>query len=297
MENIDAKHETAAVITMCDKPVGRSNKIKPPAVKEYAIEKNIPYIQVDKFNDEIAQQIKNFNADVGVVVSFGKIIPEKVFTLPKYGCFNIHFSLLPKYRGASPVQQALIDGCTKTGVTAFYIEKGLDTGNILVQKELDIDIKDTSETLFDKLNVLGIKVMNDALDLLDSGNCLAGKQEGEPSFCSVFTKENGKIDWNKSATEIYNLYRGLYLWPKIFCTIGDGRMSGKMLKILECSVDKDLSNKQPGTILEIKKGLGFTVKCGKDALFVTKVQPESKAQMTAFDFVNGAQIKVGSLLL
>ena len=217
--------------------------------------------------------------------------------MPKYGCFNIHFSLLPKYRGASPVQQALIDGCTKTGVTAFYIEKGLDTGNILVQKELDIDIKDTSETLFDKLNVLGIKVMNDALDLLDSGNCLAGKQEGEPSFCSVFTKENGKIDWNKSATEIYNLYRGLYLWPKIFCTIGDGRMSGKMLKILECSVDKDLSNKQPGTILEIKKGLGFTVKCGKDALFVTKVQPESKAQMTAFDFVNGAQIKVGSLLL
>ncbi|MBO7611822.1 MAG: methionyl-tRNA formyltransferase [Elusimicrobia bacterium] len=297
LENIDAKHETTAVITMCDKPVGRSNKIKPPAVKEYAIEKNIPYIQVDKFNDEIAQQIKNFNADVGVVVSFGKIIPEKVFTLPKYGCFNIHFSLLPKYRGASPVQQALIDGCTKTGVTAFYIEKGLDTGNILVQKELDIDIKDTSETLFDKLNVLGIKVMNDALDLLDSGNCLAGKQEGEPSFCSVFTKENGKIDWNKSATEIYNLYRGLYLWPKIFCTIGDGRMSGKMLKILECSVDKDLSNKQPGTILEIKKGLGFTVKCGKDALFVTKVQPESKAQMTAFDFVNGAQIKVGSLLL
>ncbi len=297
LENIDAKHEVVSVVTMCDKPVGRSNKIKPPAVKEYAMEKNIPYIQVDKFNDEIVQQIKNYNADVGVVVSFGKIIPEKVFTLPKYGCFNIHFSLLPKYRGASPVQQALIDGCTKTGVTSFYIEKGLDTGNILLQKELDIDIKDTSETLFDKLNILGVKVMNDALALLDSGNCLAKVQEGEPSFCSVFTKENGKIDWNKSAAEIYNLYRGLFLWPKIFCTIGDGRMSGKMLKILECSTEKDLSNKQPGTILEIKKGLGFIVKCGKDALFVTKVQPESKAQMSAFDFVNGAQIKVGSLLL
>ncbi|WP_372519233.1 methionyl-tRNA formyltransferase [Candidatus Ruminimicrobiellum ovillum] len=297
LENIDSKHEIVSVVTMCDKPVGRSNKIKPPAVKEYAIEKNIPYIQVDKFNDEIAQQIKDYNADVGVVVSFGKIIPEKVFTAPKYGCFNIHFSLLPKYRGASPVQQALIDGCTKTGVTAFYIEKGLDTGNILLQKELDIDLKDTSETLFDKLNILGVKVMNDALALLDSGNCLAKKQEGEPSFCSVFTKENGKIDWNKSATEIYNLYRGLYLWPRIFCSIGDGRMSGKTMKILECSIAKDLSNKQPGTILEIKKGLGFTVKCGKDSLFVTKVQPESKAQMSAFDFVNGAQIKVGSLLL
>ena len=297
LENIDSKHEVVSVVTMCDKPVGRSNKIKPPAVKEYAMEKNIPYIQVDKFNDEIAQQIKNYNADVGVVVSFGKIIPEKVFTLPKYGCFNIHFSLLPKYRGASPVQQALIDGSTKTGVTAFYIEKGLDTGNILLQKELDIDIKDTSETLFDKLNVLGIKVMNDALALLDSGNCLAKKQEGEPSFCSVFTKENGKIDWNKTATEIYNLYRGLFLWPKIFCTVGDGRMSGKTMKILECSVEKDLSNAKAGTILEVRKGLGFTVKCGKDALFVTKVQPESKAQMSAFDFVNGAQIKKGSLFL
>ena len=297
LENIDTKHEIVSVITMCDKPVGRSNKIKPPAVKEYAIEKNIPYIQIDKFTDDIAQQIKNYNADVGVVVSFGKIIPEKVFTLPKYGCFNIHFSLLPKYRGASPVQQALIDGCTKTGVSAFYIEKGLDTGNILLQQELDITFEDTSETLFDKLNVLGIKVMNEALNLLDAGNCLAKKQEGEPSFCSVFTKENGKIDWNKSATDIYNLYRGLYLWPKIFCTVGDGRMSGKTLKILECSVVKDLSNKKAGTILEIRKGVGFVVKCGEDALLLTKVQPESKAQMAAFDFVNGAQIKAGSLFL
>ena len=147
LENIDKKHEIVSVVTMCDKPVGRANKIKAPAVKEYAIEKNISYIQVDKFNDEIVQQIKNYNADVGVVVSFGKIIPEKIFTLPKYGCFNIHFSLLPKYRGASPVQQALIDGCSKTGVTAFYIEKGLDTGDILLQQELNIDVKDNEQCI------------------------------------------------------------------------------------------------------------------------------------------------------
>jgi len=297
LENIDSKHEIVSIVTMCDKPVGRSNKIKAPAVKEYAIEKNIPYIQVDKFNDEIAQQIKDFNADVGVVVSFGKIIPEKIFTLPKYGCFNIHFSLLPKYRGASPVQQALIEGATKTGVTAFYIEKGLDTGDILSQDEIEIDIKDNSETLFDKLNIVGKNLMNKVLDMLDKGNSISKKQEGEPSFCPIFTKENGRIDWNKSAMEIYNLYRGLYLWPKIFCTISEGRMSGKMLKILECSVVKDLSNTKIGTILEIRKGVGFVVKCAKDALLITKVQPESKAQMSAFDFLNGAQIKVGSLFL
>lgn len=296
LKNVDKKHEIVCVITMCDKPVGRANKIKAPAVKEYAKEKNIPCIQVDKFDDEILKKVKVLNADVGVVVSFGKIIPEKIFTLPKYGCFNIHFSLLPKYRGASPVQQALIDGCTKTGVTSFYIEEGLDTGNILLQEELIIDKKDTAETLFNKLNVIGVNVMNKTLDLLDNGNCLAKKQEGVPSFCKTFTKNDGKIDWNKSATDIYNLHRGLYLWPKIFCVIPDGKMSGKTLKILECSVINDLSNAKPGTILEIRKGIGFVVKCAKDALLVTKVQPESKARMSAFDFLNGAQIKVGSLL-
>ena len=297
LENINDKHKVVSVVTMCDKPVGRANKIKAPAIKEYAIEQNIPYIQVDKFNNDIIQKIKDYNADVGVVVSFGKIIPKEVFSLPRYGCFNIHFSLLPKYRGAAPVQQALIDGNTKTGVTAFCIEEGLDTGDILLQKELDIDIKDTSETLFNKLNIIGKNIMNEVLDMLDSGKIKAKKQEGTPSFCSTFNKERGKIDWNKSATEIYNLYRGLYLWPKVFCKISEGRMAGKILKILECEVVIDLSNAKVGTVIKIIKGVGFVVKCSKDALLITKVQPESKNQMSAFDFLNGTQIKVGSLFL
>ena len=297
LENINDKHKVVSVVTMCDKPVGRANKIKAPAIKEYAIEQNIPYIQVDKFNNDIIQKIKDYNADVGVVVSFGKIIPKEVFNSPRYGCFNIHFSLLPKYRGAAPVQQALIDGNTKTGVTAFCIEEGLDTGDILLQKELDIDIKDTSETLFNKLNVIGKNIMNEVLDMLDSGKIKAKKQEGTPSFCSTFNKERGKIDWNKSATEIYNLYRGLYLWPKVFCKISEGKMAGKILKILECEVVVDSSNAKVGTVIKIIKGVGFIVKCSKDALLVTKVQPESKNQMSAFDFLNGTQIKVGSLFL
>ncbi len=296
LQNIDEKHEIVSVITMCDKPVGRANKIKAPAVKEFAAKKNIPYIQVDKFTDEIAEKIKKLNVDVGVVVSFGKIIPEKIFMLPKYRCFNIHFSLLPKYRGASPVQQALIDGCKKTGVTSFYIEKGLDTGDILLQKELNIEDNDTSETLFAKLSSLGVDIMNETLDLLEKGQVSAQKQKGEPSFCPIFTKENAKVDWNKTAAEIYNSYRGFYLWPKIFCIVSDGRMAGKKMKILECCVVKDLSDKAPGTIIEIKKGIGFVVKCKENALLITKVQPESKAQMSAFDFVNGAQLKPESRL-
>ncbi len=295
LENINKKHNVVCVVTMCDKPVGRNNKIKAPAVKEYAIEKNIPYIQVDKFTDEIAGEIKNYNADIGVVVSFGKIIPEKIFNAPKYRCFNIHFSLLPKYRGASPVQQALLDGADKTGVTSFFIEKGLDTGDILLQQELNIDLKDNSETLFNKLNVLGVDVMNKTLDLFENGSFSARKQEGEPSFCKIFKKEDGKIDWTKSATEICNMYRGFYIWPKVFCVIADGRLAGKTMRIIECSVKNDNSSVPAGTILEIKKGLGFIVKCGKDALFITKVQPESKSQMAAYDFINGAGIKSGNL--
>lgn len=294
LENIDKKHEVVCVVTMCDKPVGRNNKIKAPAVKECAIEKNIPYIQVGRFTDEVAEEIKKYNADAGVVVSFGKIIPEKIFNAPKHKCFNIHFSLLPKYRGASPVQQALLDGEGKTGVTAFFIEKGLDTGDIILQKEQIIDSKDTAETLFNKLNILGVEVMNKTLDILESGDFTAKKQGDEPSFCRIFKKEDGKIDWNKSAVEIYNTYRGFYIWPKVFCTIADGRLAGKTMKVIECSVLEDSSNVPAGSVTEIRKGAGFVVKCGKNALFITKVQPESKSQMPAYDFVNGAGIKKGT---
>ncbi len=295
LENIDNKHEIVSVVTMCDKPVGRNNKIKAPAVKEYAIEKNIPYIQVDKFSEDVISEIKKIDADVGVAVSFGKIIPPEVFNHPKKRCFNIHFSLLPKYRGASPVQQALLDGAEKTGVTAFFIEKGLDTGDIILSQEQDIDYKDTSETLFNKLNLLGIEIMNKTLNILESGNFTAVKQVEEPSFCKIFKKEDGKIDWNRPAVDIYNMYRGFYIWPKVFCTISDGRLAGKTMKIIDCSVEQSDINVPAGTVVDIKKGAGLVIKCGQNALLVKRVQPESKAQMPAYDFVNGAGIKKGFL--
>ncbi len=294
IENIDKKHKISAVITMPDKPAARGQQLKMPAVKTYAVENKIPCIQVEKFTDEILEQIKNYNADIGVIVSFGKIIPERIFTLPKLGCFNIHFSLLPQYRGASPVQQALIDGQTKTGVTAFYIDKGLDSGNIILQDSLCIEPDDTSCTLFDKLINLGISVMNRTLDMLDNGQCLAKPQTGTPTFCSTFKKEDGKIDWSKPADEIRNLFRGLFLWPGIFTNVAEGKLAGKSLKIIDCKTAEDNSNAQPGSIISIDKTEGFLVKCGKDALLVTKVQPESKSKMPACDFLNGAGLTKGS---
>jgi len=310
LENISQQHNVLAVITMCDKPACRGGKMRCPSVKTYAEEHDIECIQIDKFSDEIVEKIKIFNADAGVVVSFGKIIPEKIFNLPKYGCFNIHFSLLPEYRGASPVQQALVDGRQKTGVTSFYIERGLDSGNIILQNNVDIDDDDTSKTLFDKLNIAGVKIMNDTLDLLKLGKSISKIQEGTPTFCSVLKKEDGKIDWNKPANEIRNLFRGLFLWPGIFCKIQEGKLSGKILKIIDCQIENismeslvsiktdavKVKNIAPGTIISVKKGLGFIVKCGEGCLFVTKVQPESKSQMSACDFLNGSGLSAGSLL-
>ncbi len=294
LENIDKKHKISAVVTMPDKPASRGQQLKMPAVKMYAVENKIPCIQVEKFTDEILEQIKNYNADIGVIVSFGKIIPERIFTLPKLGCFNIHFSLLPQYRGASPVQQALIDGQTETGVTAFYIDKGLDSGNIILQDSLCIADDDTSCTLFDKLINLGISVMNRTLDMLDNGHCLAKPQTETPTFCSTFKKEDGKINWSKPADEIRNLFRGLFLWPGIFTTVAEGKLAGKSLRIIDCKTAEDNSNAQPGSIIRIDKTQGFIVKCGKDALLVTKVQPESKSKMAACDFLNGAGLTKGS---
>jgi len=297
LESISSKHNVSAIVTMCDKPALRGGKMKCPCVKSYALEHNIDCIQVEKFSDEIAQKIKSYGCDAGVVVSFGKIIPEKIFNIPKYGCFNIHFSLLPQYRGASPVQQALIDGKNMTGVTSFCIEKGLDSGNILLQTKVDIEDEDTAENLFKKLNISGVKLMNETLDLLEKGTIISKPQQGTPTFCSVFKKEDGRINWKKPADEIRNIFRGLILWPGIFCIVKDGKLSGKTLKILDCRTVECESNLPEGTIVCVKKGVGFIVKCAVGGLLVTKVQPESKGQMTACDFINGYGISSGSMLI
>ena len=296
LENIDKKHKIMCVITKPDKYVGRGNKLTFPAVKQYAIDHNIDYIQIEKFDDDIYNKLKAYDAEAGVVVSYGKIIPERIFLLPKNKCFNIHFSMLPLYRGASPVQQALIDGQSKTAVTSFFIEKGLDTGDIILQDIVNIEQTDTADTLFQKLISCGITTMNTTLDLMEQNKVVPVKQQGQPSFCSVFKKEDGKIDWTKSATEIKNLFRGLFLWPGIYCNIATGKLQGKLLKIIDCEVVTINSNKATGSVVSIEKNTGFAIQCGKDALLLKKVQLESKSKMSAWDFVNGYKITLNDAL-
>ncbi|MDR2811704.1 MAG: methionyl-tRNA formyltransferase [Endomicrobium sp.] len=282
------------VVTMIDKPALRRQKLIYPAVKTYSLENNIKFIQTENFVPEVIEELRNFNADVGIAVAYGKIIHGGVFNLPKYKTFNIHFSLLPKYRGAAPVQYALLNGETETGVTSFYVEKELDAGDILIQKKLFIEKKDNSETLFNKLIPLGIEAMNETLGLFRSGKKVGKPQVGEPTFSPPFKKEKGHLGWSKKAGDIYNQFRGLYLWPGIYSVVSKGMLKGKRIKFIDIEIfDADSKNKDFGVISSIEKGKGFVVACLKGKILVSKIQPESKPVMSAWSFIQGGQLAIG----
>jgi methionyl-tRNA formyltransferase len=283
------------VVTMPDKPALRGQKVTAPAVKIYSLKNNIKFIQPENFiTPEVTEEIRNFNADVGIAVAYGKIISERVFNLPKYKTFNIHFSLLPKYKGAAPVQYALLNGETETGVTSFYIEKELDAGDILIQKKLFIEEKDNSETLFNKFIPLGIEVMNETLELFRSDKPVSKPQVGESTFSPVFKKEKGYLDWNTKASDIYNQFRGLYLWPGIYSVVSKGTLKGKRIKFIDIEIlDSNSKNRDFGIISSIEKNKGFVVSCLKGKILVSKVQLESKPVMSAWSFIQGGQLAIG----
>jgi methionyl-tRNA formyltransferase len=282
------------VVTMPDRPASRGQKLTSPVVKTYSLENNINFIQPGQFTPEVVEQIEKFNADAGVVVAYGKIIPEKVFNLPKYRTFNIHFSLLPKYRGAAPVQYVLLNGEAETGVTSFYIGKGLDTGDILIQKKLCIADKDNSETLFNKLIPLGIEAMNETLKLFQSGKTTGTSQVGEPTFAPTFKKEIGNVNWNKKASSIYNQFRGLYLWPGIYSVFSKGKLTGKRIKFTDIEIfDTNSKNKDFGVVSSIERDKGFVISCSEGKILVLKIQPENKPIMSAWSFVQGGQLAIG----
>ena len=297
LENIYANNHEIFCVTMPDKPAARGQKLSSPAVKAFALEKGVPFIQPEKFSVDIIEQINNFNADAGIAVAYGKLIPPEVFSFPKYKTFNIHFSLLPKYRGAAPVQRALLNGETQTGVTSFFLEKTLDTGYILLQQTLPIEEKDNAQTLFEKLIPLGIETMNDTLKLLAKENPQGRKQEGEPSFAPVLKKEEGLINWQKGVKEILNMLRAFYPWPGVYCIVSKGKMQGKRLKILDFEIiENNTVNVDAGKVFLIEKNKGFSVICGRGKILVTKVQPEGKPEMSAWDFLQSGRLREGDWL-
>ena len=275
-----SKHQVAAIVTVQDKEKGRGQKISFSPVKEFALRNNIPLIQPENLKDNLfIQQLKQFNADLYVVVAF-RILPREVFTIPPKGSFNLHASLLPKYRGAAPIQWALIKGETETGVTTFALEEKVDTGNIYLQEKSKIEEEDNFETLHDKLSELGADVVLKTVDMIESGNYqLKGQDSSLATPAPKITPETGKIDWNKPAKEIHNLVRGLSPAPCAYFYHDSKKIKLYKTKVIE------KEKPTPGKIFESKKNL--FIECGKDKLEILELQLEGRKRMSTEEFLRG----------
>ena len=287
---VDDGRNVIGVITQPDKPKGRGYEMAMPEVKVYALEKNIPVYQPDTLKDgAILPILEEYRPDVIIVVAYGKILPEYILKFPKYGCINIHGSLLPKYRGAAPIQRAVIDGEEVSGVTSMYMEKGLDTGDMLIKRELPIGRETTAGEYHDELAVLGGEVLLDTLDALAAGTLSPEKQdEALSTYASQLSKAEGEIDWNNTNEQIYNKIRGLNPWPKAFSFMGGKRLVIDFVyKTPQCG--------KAGEILCADEN-GLVVACGEGSVLIKEIKPEGKKKMSVGDFLRGHKIEKGTLL-
>ena len=287
---IDSRHEIQAVVTQPDKPKGRKGELTPSPVKVVAEEKGIKVYQPLKVRDEeFVETLRAYNPDVIVVVAFGQIIPLSILQMPKYGCVNIHGSLLPKYRGAAPIQWAVLDGEKETGITTILMDEGIDTGDILLKKTIKIDTDETSGSLFDKLMALGAETILETLDELEKGNLTPTKQGESPTaYAKMLTKAMGLIDFTKSAKELDCFVRGMDPWPSAYTLL-----AGKTLKLWKVRAVE--GGGKAGSVIEIGKE-SFTVACGEGAIEVLEVQLEGKKRMSAGDFLKGSTLNIGQEL-
>lgn len=286
-------HEVCLVVTQPDKPKGRGKKMLFPPVKEKAIEYGIEVFQPVKVKEEEAvEKLRSYNADIIVVVAFGQILPESILNMPKYGCINVHGSLLPKYRGAAPIQWSVINGDTKTGVTTMYMEKGLDTGDMLLKAEFDITSEDTYGTVHDKMCVMGADVLKETLVKIENGTIVREKQDDALSnYAPMISKETGHIDWNKTSFEIINLIRGLDPVPTAWTVYND-----EVLKIWKAvKFECDNSTAKCGEIADITKK-GFVVKTGDGFVLVTEIQARGGKRMATDAYMRGHAVEKGIVL-
>ena len=289
---IEAGHEITAVVTQPDKAKGRSQELLPPPVKVVALEHGIPVLQPVRIKrPEEVEKLKQYPADIYVVAAFGQILSQEILDIPEFGCLNIHASLLPKYRGASPIQHVIIDGEEKTGITIMQMDAGLDTGDMLYQKEIVISPKDTYASLHDKLMVLGGEAIVEALPLLEQGKLVPRKQEDALScYAHLIDKTMGELNFTKSAEILDRLIRGLNPWPSAHTTY-----HGKQLKVWEAEPVKSPKAGKPGEILAVEKD-AVLVAAGSGALRITSLQLSGKKRMSAHDFLLGVRMTPGEIL-
>ena len=291
---LQSRHQVVAVVTQPDKPKGRGKAMQFTAVKEVAVRAEIPVLQPKKVREpEVVEEIRQFHPDVIVVVAFGQLIPKAILDIPQYGCVNVHASLLPKYRGAAPIQWAVIDGEEKSGVTTMQMDEGLDTGDMLLTEEVVLDSQETGGSLFDKLSEVGAGLLLKTLDELEAGNIHPQKQpkESTTAYAAMLTKKMGEIDWTKSAVQIERLVRGLNPWPSAYTHLGQ-----KTLKIWRAVVyPLSEQKKEPGTVILMDKK-HFGVQTGDGMLEILELQLEGKKRMDADAFLRGYQLENGTKL-
>lgn len=292
---LEAGHDVAAVVTQPDKPKGRGKELLMTPVKAEAVKHDIPVFQPERVrkNEEFLEELKKLAPDVIVVVAFGQLLPVSVLTLPKYGCVNVHASLLPMYRGAAPLQWVIINGEKVSGVTTMQMDKGLDTGDMLLKEEVAIEPKETYETYHDKLSVVGAQLLIKTLDGLEAGTITPVKQEGDTCYASMIDKSLGNLDFTRPAVELERLMRGLDPAPAAYSFL-----DGKLLKLFGADVvdsDKEYSAQECGIITNITKNT-FDITTGAGVLRVNEVQLEGKKRMDAASFLRGCRLTGGTAL-
>jgi methionyl-tRNA formyltransferase len=288
---IDAGHDIPVVITRPDRQKGRGRVLAMTPVKEEALKNDIKVLQPEKIKDEgFIKDLKAFAPEMVVVVAYGKILPGSIIDMPPMGCINLHASLLPKYRGAAPINWAIINGEGESGITTMFMDRGMDTGPILMAETVPIGIDDTAAELHDTLKERGSKLLVKTIDLLSSGAITPTPQDdSKATYAPMLKKEDGLIDWKKGAEEIRNLVRGLHPWPGAYT-----RWNEKVLKIFEGSVRPVHVNDRPGTVCAVdEKGIEVATKSG--IFVIKKLQPANKSRMTVAEFIKGYSIGTGQI--
>lgn len=285
---LKAGHRVLAVVTQPDKPRGRGMSTRPSAVKELALKENITVYEPGKARDpEFIGKLASLAPDLIVVIAYGKILPASILSIPKKGCVNVHASLLPKYRGAAPINWAIINGETVTGVSTMLMDEGMDTGAVLKTEEVGIGPEDTAEDLAKKLSNAGAGLLIKTIEELSEGRLKpAAQDDSQASYAPILKKEDGRIDWKKDSRIVKNLVRGVYPWPGAYTAL-----NGRLIKIHRGGALAS-GGDSPGTVVDTAKD-SIKVACGSGVFEITELQPENKRRMGAGEFVQGYRLKKG----
>ncbi|WP_073026245.1 methionyl-tRNA formyltransferase [Lutispora thermophila] len=286
-------HEVCGVVVQPDRPKGRGNKLVYPPVKTAALEMGLQVYQPEKIKTpDFVETLRELKPDAIVVVAFGQILSKEILDIPSLGCINVHASLLPKLRGAAPINWSIINGDKVTGVTTMYMDVGLDTGDMILKREIGIDDDMNAQELHDKLSIMGAEVLIETLENISNGNIIRVKQNNdEATYAPMLKKDTGKIDWSWSSKRIKNLIRGTYPWPGAF-----SYYNGKMFKIFKADIiDEENENKEYGIITEVNKD-NIVISCGKGFLCIREIQFENQKRMDVGAYLRGHSIEKNTIL-